>query len=435
MAQFSVNRGRHYGVNNKDIHEVVMLADQYGNPVSGGAAGGTAVDAFGRMRTSEPTTLFDSFHRYSDNGKFATLTANGGTSVFDAGQSTINMNVTGTLDSEVIRESNRVFAYQPGKSLLIMNSFRFAPLTPGLRQRVGYFGLQNGFYLELADDGLHLVARDGTSTPIGQEGTNTRFVQTEWNIDPMDGSGPSGVALDLTKVQLMWMDIEWLGVGSVRFGFVIDGKFVHCHSFHHANLISQVYMGTACLPIRYEIKNTLSGSPASLFQVCSTVISEGGYEIRGDKRTTATPLAGRSVTNVSPLPLISLRLRTSPVRLDAISILRTVTLVSNAAGAYEVKLVKGATLTGTPSWSAVGDNIEVDIAATGYTGGTSLVSNLVAFTNQNNAAFNLGSTDNFALQFERDGLTDTPTIYTISALSDKTNGIALAASVNWEDIT
>ncbi len=214
--------------------------------------GGVGADAFGRLRSSSPLTLFDSSHRYEDNGLWTTSSGTGGTTSFNANAGLVDLSVTTASGSEIIRETTKVCSYQPGKSLLVMSTFVMNAPKAGLRQRIGYYGANNGVYLE----------KNGTASPTFVERsyvtgalTETSVAQSSWNIDKLDGTGASGVTLDLTKAQILFMDIEWLGLGTVRMGFVIDGKLIHCHSFHHANLITSTYITTASLPLRYEIKN------------------------------------------------------------------------------------------------------------------------------------------------------------------------------------
>lgn len=213
------------------------------------------------------------------------IVGTGSTVGFVTTQGLINMTVgTGSTDS-IIRETTKVFSYQPGKSLLIMTTF--VPATPkvNLRQRIGYFGADNGMYFEIDGTTAYFVERSLST------GTETRVAQSSWNIDKLDGTGPSGITLSKDKAQILWMDIEWLGLGTVRIGFVIDGDFVHCHSFHHANIIQSTYITTASLPLRYEISNTgITTSSSTLKQVCSSVISEGGYELRGLQQAVQTPI-------------------------------------------------------------------------------------------------------------------------------------------------
>ena len=203
-------------------------------------------DAFGRLRVSQPLTLFDSSHRYRDNGLWNTDITSGGTVVFSPNEGLVNLNVTTTSGSQVLRETTKVFSYQPGKSLLVMNTFVMAPAQTNLRQRVGYFGTDNGIYVQLKDNTVSFVERSLVTGLV----TETIVDQSSWNADKLDGNGPSGITLDITKAQILFMDIEWLGEGTVRIGFVIDGNFIVCHRFNHANLITSTYITTASLPLR-----------------------------------------------------------------------------------------------------------------------------------------------------------------------------------------
>ncbi len=182
---------------------------------------GVTYDAFGRQRVSEPFTLFDSSHRFDDNDLWSTETSSGGTAVFNANQGLIDLNVTAASGSSVTRETVKVFPYQPGKSLLVMNTFVMSAPKAGLTQRVGYYGDDNGFYLEQANSDIAFIERSIVSGSL----VNTPVPQSEWNGDKLDGTGASKLTLDLTKAQIYWMDLEWLGVGSVRMGFVINGQF------------------------------------------------------------------------------------------------------------------------------------------------------------------------------------------------------------------
>src|SRR6056300_760483 len=304
----------------RTLHEVFMCADRYGNIGNCGVAGTGAVggDAFGRMRISQPLTLFDSSHRYRDNNLWDSLIVGTGSTVgFVTTQGLVNIGIGTTAGCSVIRETTKTFSYQPGKSLLILNTF--VPATPkeNLRQRIGYFGADNGMYFEINGTTPYFVERSLST------GTETAVAQDDWNIDKLDGTGVSGITIDISKAQILWMDIEWLGLGTVRMGFVIDGKFIHAHSFHHANYIQSTYITTATLPLRYEIENLDdTASVSTLKQVCSTVISEGGYELRGRQGAVGTPInAMRDLPATGVLyPIVSLRLKSTPNRLDAIVI-------------------------------------------------------------------------------------------------------------------
>ena len=189
----------------------------------------TQLDAFGRLRVSQPTTLFDSQQRFGLDPAFESNTSvSGGSISFIATQSSANLTVNNTNGAYAGRESSYVFKYQPGKSLLSNMTFVMAPKSAGnLRQHVGYFGQDNGFFLQLSDD-LYICQRSSISGTI----THSNVAQGSWNGDKLDGSGASGYSLDITKAQIFWVDIEWLGVGDVRCGFVLDGKTIKIGRAH-----------------------------------------------------------------------------------------------------------------------------------------------------------------------------------------------------------
>ena len=410
-----------------------MLADKYGN-VAGGT-GGTSTDAFGRLRVSQPYTLFDSSHRYRDNNLWATSNTSTANATFSASEGLVNLNVDTTANAEVIRETTKVFSYQPGKSLLIFTTVVFAPAQTNLRQRVGYYGANNGMYLEQTDSTINFVERSYVTGSM----TEVRIPQSQWNVDKMDGTGPSGKILDLSKAQILWMDIEWLGLGTVRIGFVIDGEFVLCHRFNHANIVTTTYITTASLPLRYEIKAIGDiANHATMKQICSSVISEGGYELNGLQQAIDTPITSPvSLTTAGTYyPIISIRLKTSPNRLDAIVILTALSLLGITNNAFYNWQVRATATTSGGTWTSAGNDSSVDykIGGTGITGGRVLASGFAGATNQSSAPINILKEALFQFQLERDGLAGTPYELTLCATTSS-NGANIYASMDWEEIS
>jgi len=351
----------------------------------------TAQDAFGRLRTSSPLTLFDSSHRFDDNDLWATA-ASGGSATFNANQGLVDLTVSAGSpfsSNYVFRETIKVFAYQPGKSLLVLNTFVMNPAQTGMRQRVGYFsevgGIgptliteSNGFWLELADrtivgeqvNTLSFVKASTVTGTIQYE----RIKQADWNGDKLDGTGPSGITLDITKAQILWMDLEWLGVGSVRMGFVIDGQFILCHTFQHANIITSTYIKTASLPLRYDITTT------------------GSVSILG---------------------------------------------LGNGKN-YQWRVVNGGVTTTGGAWltAAADSSVEYNITATSAAGGRVLASGFVNSSNQGSPSINILKEALFANQLERDGLTGTPYEIVIEmAVQTTSGGEGAFASIDWEEIS
>lgn len=396
----------------------------------------TSSDAFGRLRISSPLTLFDSSHRFDDNDLWSTATATGGTAVFNANQGLVDLNVTAASGSSVTRETIKVFAYQPGKSLLVLNTFVMSAAKTGLTQRIGYYQTNNGFYLEQANSTVSFVKRSIVTGSV----VNTPVLQADWNGDKLDGTGPSGLTLDLTKAQIYWMDLEWLGVGSVRMGFVINGQFILCHTFHHANIITSTYITTASLPLRYEIFNTAETSGTSILkQICSTVISEGGYELRGAQLSAGTSITAPRLFAVAGTyyPIVAIRLKST--RLDAIVIATAVSILGLGNGKnYQWRVVNGGVITTGGLWAtaAADSSVEYNITASSASGGRVLASGFVNSSNQGSPSINILKEALFANQLERNGLTGTPYEIVIEMAVQTTSGAEGAfASIDWEEIS
>jgi hypothetical protein len=385
---------------------------------------------FGRTKVSEPFTVFDSQHRYKPSGDYSDVTAGTATVTYNANQSMELLNVGTASGDKVERESKRVFPYQPGKSLQVLQTFCFSPAKNNLRQRAGYYSRTNGFYLELDGNQLSFVERSYVTGSL----VETRVLQSDWNIDKLDGTGPSDITLDISKAQILFSEYEWLGVGSVRLGFAIDGYFIVAHQFNHANYLTTPYMTTASLPVRYEIENTGTTSTASsLGQICTTVISNGGYT-----RRTESWVASRNATvNVSSsfYPLVSIRLASG--RTDSVVIPAGGSILPVAQGIYEWAFIKNATITGgtwvnhTPS----NGNVDYNISATSMADGVQVAQGFIDSDKQGGSVLNIGDGfQRFDLQLGRTN-SNTPVSDTITlalrSLGGTQSGIG---SISWVDL-
>jgi hypothetical protein len=385
----------------------------------------TQSDAFGRLRVSNPYTLFDGAVRFSDNTfKWDQEDIGAASSTFAPNESSILMTTTGA--GSAIRQTKQVFSYQPGKSLLSMLTFVMNTPTAGVTQRVGYFGTQNGVYFEVASTIKNLVIRKYTSGSV--DDTTEKLAQVSWNGDRLDGTGASGITLDVTKSQIFWCDIEWLGVGSVRCGFVINGQFIVCHTFHHANILDRVYMTTATLPLRYELIST--GPAATMRAICSTVISEGGYANRSQSRAIGTALTGKDLSNIVYRPLVCLRLKSAAI--DSIVIPTAFDVYGLQQSAFSYRVILNPTLT-NPSWTSAGSNstAEYDISATELSGGTVLAQGVFVGSNKGGSAQVSNNEVDFSQQLGRTiaGVSD---IWCLAAISTTNNDDAVGV-VNWQE--
>jgi len=390
----------------------------------------TVTDAFGRSRVSNPFTIFDSQLRYTkrEDQYVESLSVNA-TTTYNVNQSSLDLNVTNESGSRAVRETSRVFAYQPGKSLQVLTTFVMDQGQQGLAQRVGYFNDLNGIYFANIDGANYLCKRSYVTGSV----QDTLIPQSEWNANKLDGSTTPGIVLDSTKAQIFFIDMEWLGVGQVRAGFVINGILYVCHVFQHANIADTTYMTTACLPVRFEIQNAAETVTSStLKQICATVISEGGYQLNGTKHSITIPGTRDLTTANTDYPVLSIRLKSD--RLDAISILKkvSITTIGGNSSIFRIKLVEGAQITGGTWVTSINSSVEYNANATSLSGGVTLNSAVTSTTNQVRDNINLdGGT--FAYQLQRNGLTNTATTITIVANSTAA-GDDIVIGIDWEDI-
>jgi len=385
----------------------------------------TQSDAFGRLRVSNPYTLFDGGLRYFDNTyKWDQQDTGSASSSFLPNESSILMNATGA--GSAIRQSKQVFSYQPGKSLLVLLTFVMNAPTAGVTQRAGYFGAENGVYFEVAGTTKNLVIRKSTSGSV--DDTTEKFPQNLWNGDKLDGTGASGITLDVTKAQIFWTDIEWLGVGTVRCGFVVNGQFIVCHSFHHANILNKVYMTSATLPLRYELIST--GPAASMRAICSTVMSEGGHSNRSFTRAIGTALTGKDLSNTAYRPLVCLRMKSTA--LDSIVVPTAFDVYGLQQAAFVYRIILNPTLT-SASWTSAGadSTVEYDISATALSGGKVVTQGIFVGSNKGGSAQVSANEIDFSQQLGRTiaGVSD---IWCLAAIATTNNDDAVGV-VNWQE--
>ena len=413
----------------------VVLADD-ANVVISGFSGATA-DAFGRLRVSNPYTLFDTQSRYYDHGQFASNVTGTGNVVYVGNQSSYQLNVGSASGDSVLRETLKPFPYQPGKSQLTLNTFCMNTPKTNLRQRVGLFDANDGVYFENDGTYNYFVIRSGST------GVEERVRQDAWNVDQLNGTGPvtnpSGITLYPDRTQIMFADVEWLGVGSVRVGFVINGGYIICHQFNHANQSgnTKVYMTTATLPLRYEITNTGATSGASMMtQICSSVISEGGFQLSGSGNPrAASHLIGTPVrlpNDQSFKPVIAIRLKSN--RLNAVVIPINFSLVPVAQSLFQFRVYKKAiTSGGTWTSSAADSSVEYNLAPTTLVSGDIAEQTFINSSNQT-AGAPTQEAFGFEYQLEREPFTNVAYEYVITMATTGTNQ-DIYASIEWQEIS
>lgn len=382
-----------------------------------------SADAFQRLRVSNPVTLLDAIHKYDklDSFWYEDVTG-GGTAAHEFDEASVLMTVTSSGD-RVIRQSRDYIRYQPGKSQLALLTFNLNPdgLTTGVRKSAGYFDDENGIFIEVTSSGAAIVKRSSTTgSPV-----ETSVAQADWNLNALSD-------LDLTKTQILVIDLQWLGVGRVRVGFDIDGLIVYVHEFLHANVSSSVYMTTAQLPVRYEIHATGTPSGATTMrQICSAVISEGGVEEQNGIPHSTNSGAPAAISGTK-VPLISIRPKATfggeTNRMKTVQ--RELQVLNTGNGTAEVSVFFEGTLTGASFASVEADSsLEVDTSATAVTGGHLVLSFYVPASNQAAQAQAITLIGNLAMSLDIAGAN--PTNLTIAVTNHGT--VTAAAAMTWQE--
>jgi hypothetical protein len=314
------------------------------------------MDAFYRMRVSNPKTIFDSKQVDNNQPLFwddqETSGSGTGTS-YNSDQASTTISVGNTTVGTRVRQTFRHFNYQPGKSQLIILTGIVGTAATGITRRLGLFNASNGIFFEQTSSGMGVVVRSNTSgSPV-----DTRVAQASWNIDVMDGTGASGITLGYTKTLIYFMDYEWLGVGTVRFGVYVNGLPYYVHAVHNSNINTLVYMSTPNLPLRYEISNDGTGAASSLVHICTTVITEGGRELTGIERALnrGTDVL-TTLNNANIYPLIGLRLKTA--NLGAFIRILDYNIFCSSTSSYAYYVILSPTITGTAlSWNSLTNSV------------------------------------------------------------------------------
>lgn len=380
--------------------ETHIEADYRGRILQRGPDSGE-VDAFGRQRFSEPFMLFDSTLRYTKRtDQWYEATTGAGTTNYIANESSLDLIVTTASGDSVLRRTKRDMPYQPGKSLLVLQSFKGAEPKSGLVQEVGLFDDDNGVMVRASGLSLQFVIRSKASGTIVEDVVD----QASWNINTLP-------ELDFGKAQIFTADLEWLGVGRVRCGFVIDGEIVYCHEFNHANNVETVYMTTATLPLSYRLaNNSTTASSSTMKQICCSAASEGGYEPGGPIYTGGAGLTGlSSITSETMVAAI----RMASGRTDNVILPSQIDVATDGNAIAQWRLYLNPTISG--SWNNADNgrgNVQVmssGIVSSGTIIAAGLVSgkNTVEFSPESALSLSLGkdatgSSDVLALTIQCD---------------------------------
>lgn len=303
-----------------------------------------SVDAFSRLRVSNGYSLFDVKQLHDKSPLIyddAEVSGSGTSSIHSDNTASVTMAVSNATAGKRVRQTFRRFNYQPGKSQLIMVTFVLDKSGggTGIKRKIGYFDDENGIYLFDDEGTIKIVTRSKSSGSV----IDNEVSQSNWGLDKLDGSGPSGITLDLKKVQIFVIDFQWLVVGRIRVGFNINGIIYYCHEFSNANISDTSYMSTPNLPLRDSIENTGAGVASELKTIFHSIISEGGQDELGQTRYFSTA-GSRLRTNATGTTYAVCGIRLKSTHLDSEIQLVHINMINRTNDDFEWLLILNPTV-------------------------------------------------------------------------------------------
>lgn len=399
------------------------------------------LSAFGRLRSANTRLLgeFRTHYGTLDPVEIVTKFEVGGTQTLNLSQTHALINVTSDAGSRALRQSRQYHPYIPGTTNLAFVSFTLDTAKSGLQQMVGLFDDSNGIFFRMNGTVPEMVIR--------KNGVDTEVVeQSNWNVDTLDGSGPSGITLDFTKSQIFVCDYQWLGVGRVRVGFNLDGRLYYTHYFSHKNAIVEPYTYQPSLPVRWEIINSTDTSGASsLMCICFGVYVEGsevdaGFDNSASTGTTAISL-GAGADTVKGLLAVRLKNSVGGIPVRAKALLKDWQVVTNLTAQYRVMILQSsADIAGTPTWTSATPTgwceytTNFSLAAGPVPANAVILFNGYASGGDNRGVANFVATDNRSSAIYQNYDSTDSMIIAIVAYRIPNDNAAMRASMNWVEI-
>lgn len=414
------------------VSGTVVLPDTI--PIRGGDT--ASADSFGRWRTSDPVTLFDSKQIFDNQPLFWDEELESGADITSAHStntaSTVITYDGGSTGGTYTRQTFMRFNYQPGKSQLVYMTgiLDRSGGGAGITRRIGYFDDNNGLFFEDDQGTIKVVRRTSvTGSPVDNE-----VSQSSWNVDPLDGTGPSGITVDWSKTQIFAIDFEWLSVGRVRMSLIINGLSRTAHEFLNANVLDKAYMSTPNLPLRYQIVAQAESAVSTMECICGTVISEGGSRDLGVlryKSTSGTHIDANTENTIYAI---------LGVRLKSTHIGATIKVVSASIAEhqgnkeFEWLAIFNPTVAGTFTYAnETNSALQTATGATAntVTGGTVMTGGVLS-SGQKGGSFELSIATSRLLGAKIDGTVD-EIVLCVRPIGGSTN-IDIEAAVTWREL-
>lgn len=379
---------------NETLHETVILATNEGSPllvnnhinhpvirVDDDTVQHTSRN---RRKVSDQSILyFNNIQFDEDERSFDVSSTNAhGNAVFSTYDGMIALQVSNTASANIARQSRAVIPYYPGRQNEVLLSLRLTTPQEGIRRRLGLFDENNGAYFE-DDGGTYAVVlrRNTESGPV-----ETRVTRDNWNVDKLDGTGPSRITANAEAVQMMTIEYEHFGAGQVEFNWVFDNNKFPIHQFNTGNYSNTIWALTPFLPIRQELTNkTGVAGDHKLFIGSTAIATEGTIGVVGRMNSAATRIQGYSLGSTANIfkPVLVIRLRSDRLSGVVMPEYFQAGTLDNTNIFYEI--IENANVTAAGVWQSINNESFVEYnsnTSTTFSGGDVIMQGYISGTGQ-----------------------------------------------------
>lgn len=236
---------------------------------------------------------------------FYTEEISGATSTYENQYSSVLMSTAADAGSEVKRLTHRYHYYQHGTSAMIIMAVSCGDSGKvGNTRAWGYADDDYGVLFELYGSELYIEIRG-----VAQNGYTDRIkiAQHDWNGDKLDGTGSSGIILDVTKQYQYYINISW-PFGTVEWGiYSASGGRIKCHESLNDGVFIFPYIKYASLPVYYRNKNSVNTGTGSDLRVVSTVVKSEGEADYTFWRFGDLGNSGQTISGATEVPILSVK--------------------------------------------------------------------------------------------------------------------------------
>jgi hypothetical protein len=327
---------------------------------------------FGGIKVASPRTMFLSTLENDDGSeRWQRKIEGGGSTTYEKIRSALRLQVGTAQGDRVLIRTFQDFIYQPGSSTRLDASGKLGPKVAGVEKRLGMYDDENGLYFKQNGNNFAVVIR----RTLEENNTVEEVInQADFNLDKLDGTGPSGIVLDTGKPLIFHIDYVWHGIGPIRFGILLDADLLYFHQENNTNIRDELYMGKGTLPCSYEIINIDGSSePAEMEQLSTSVKMDEGTILRGYSRAALTPASTTvSIPSGSDFyNVISIRIKSNCPRCSIGLFNASIANISN--GFFQFAIIKNANGLGSFTWVDASDHTEQSITGGTVTGGVRIV--------------------------------------------------------------